>query len=79
VDELKKLVRSARIPPPGANYSPGFIVDGILFIAGLVATDYKTGVPDEAKTKPNFPWFGSNVKLQSEYNASDLAVRLGIF
>jgi len=73
---MKKLVRSMRIPPPGANYSPGFIVDGLFFMSGLLATDYKTGIPLEARTHPNFPWFGSDVKLQAEYVLKNLGILL---
>lgn len=76
VIKVKKLVKSIRIPPPGANYSPGFIIDGFLFISGLLATDYKTGVPPEAKTHPEFPWFGSNVKLQAETVVKNLKMLL---
>jgi enamine deaminase RidA (YjgF/YER057c/UK114 family) len=71
---MKSVFRSKRIPAPGSNYSPGVNVNNLLFMSGLLATDYKTGIPPQAKTNPNFPWFGSNVKLQAEYVLNNLGL-----
>ena len=71
---MKSVFRSARIPAPGSNYSPGMNVNNLLLMSGLLATDYKTGVPSSAKTRPNFPLFGSNVKLQAEYVLNNLSL-----
>jgi len=32
-----------------------------------MASDYKVGVPAEAKVDPAFPYYGSNIKLQTRY------------
>jgi enamine deaminase RidA (YjgF/YER057c/UK114 family) len=50
---------------------------GILFTSGLVATDYKTGLPTRARTDPNRPWIGSEIKLQVEYTLDNLRELLG--
>ena len=62
-----KVVSSDKIPKPLANYSPAMRVGNLLFLAGQLASDFKSGVPREAKVDPNFPYYGSNIKLQTKY------------
>ena len=54
-------------PQPLANYTEAFKVGNLVFAAGQLATDYKTGIPPEAKVNPNFPYYGSDIKLQTRY------------
>lgn len=62
-------VRSFTTSAPRApvNYSEGIVVDDFIFASGLMASDYKTGVPVEARVDPAFPYYGSNVKRQTRY------------
>ena len=39
------------IPRPLANYNEAFVVDDLVFAAGQLASDFKTGVPPEARKK----------------------------
>jgi reactive intermediate/imine deaminase len=45
-------LRSAAAPSPLAHYSQGVRVDGFVFPAGQIASDYRTGVPPEAGADP---------------------------
>ena len=68
-------------PKPIANYTEAFRIGDFIFAAGQLATDFKSGVPDEAKTNPAFPFYGSDIKLQSHYilkNMQRTFVVLGI-
>src|SRR3984957_12216302 len=59
-------------PKPIANYTEAFRVGDLIFAAGQLATDFKTGVPAEAKTNPAFPYYGSDIKLQTHYILKNL-------
>ena len=61
------------IPRPLANYTEAFRVGDLVFAAGQLATDFKTGVPPQARTHPNFPYYGSDIKLQTAYILDNLA------
>ena len=59
-------------PKPIANYTEAFRVGDLIFAAGQLATDFKTGVPTEAKTNLAFPYYGSDIKLQTHYILKNL-------
>ena len=59
-------------PRPIANYSEAFTLGGLVFAAGQIASDYKSGVPTEARKHPNFPFYGSDIKLQTTYILNNL-------
>ncbi len=69
--EIKKVQSDA--PKPLANYSEGFVTSGLVFAAGQIASDYKSGVPTEARKHPSFPYYGSDIKLQTEYILKNLS------
>jgi enamine deaminase RidA (YjgF/YER057c/UK114 family) len=60
-------------PRPIAHYSEATVVDGLVFAAGQLASDFKTGVPPEARKHPNFPYYGSDIKLQTRFIMENLA------
>ena len=60
-------------PRPLAHYSEATVADGLVFAAGQLASDFKTGVPPEARKHPNFPYYGSDIKLQSHFILKNLA------
>jgi reactive intermediate/imine deaminase len=66
-----KAIKSAA-PTPLANYTEGFAVGNMIFAAGQIASDYKTGVPAEAKRDPAFPYYGSDIKKQTRYILNNL-------
>jgi reactive intermediate/imine deaminase len=59
-------------PQPLANYSEAFVVNDLIFAAGQLASDFKSGVPAEAKKRPNFPFYGSDIKQQTRYILENL-------
>ena len=42
------------------------------FAAGQIASDYRTGVPPQARRHPSFPYYGSDIELQTEYILGNL-------
>jgi enamine deaminase RidA (YjgF/YER057c/UK114 family) len=60
-------------PRPIAHYSEATLVDGFIFAAGQLASDFKTGVAPEARKHPNFPYYGSDIKLQTRYILDNIA------
>ncbi|WP_213736144.1 RidA family protein [Bradyrhizobium sp. dw_411] len=62
-----EVVADTGNPRPLANYSEAVTVGDFIFAAGQLATDFKTGVPKEARKDPNFPFYGSDIKLQTKY------------
>jgi reactive intermediate/imine deaminase len=69
---LKHEVIQSGAPRPLANYSEAFTLGDFVFAAGQIASDYKTGVPTEARKHPNFPFYGSDIKLQTAYILNNL-------
>src|SRR5207245_7664036 len=67
-----RVVRSAG-PRPLANYSEAVVVGDLVFAAGQLASDFKTGVPREARVDPAFPYYGSEIKRQTRYVLENLA------
>ena len=61
------------IPQPLANYTEAFRVGDLVFAAGQLPTDFKTGVPPEARTDPAFPYYGSDIKKRTRYVLDNLA------
>ncbi len=61
------------VPQPLANYSEASLANGLVFAAGQLASDFKTGVPQEARKHPNFPFYGSDIKLQTDYILKNMA------
>ena len=53
-------------PQPLANYTEAFEVGGLIFAAGQLPTDFKAGIPEEARIDPNFPFYGSAIKKRED-------------
>ena len=67
-----KVIKSD-VPQPLANYSEASLANGLIFAAGQLASDFKTGVPQEARKHPNFPFYGSDIKLQTDFILKNMA------
>jgi reactive intermediate/imine deaminase len=67
-----KRVVTSDAPQPLANYQEAVVVDGLVFAAGQLASDFQTGVPSEARANPAFPFYGSNIKAQARYILDNL-------
>ncbi|HEV2957417.1 MAG TPA: Rid family hydrolase, partial [Xanthobacteraceae bacterium] len=59
-------------PRPLAHYSEGVVAGPWVFAAGQIASDYKTGVPEAARRHPSFPFYVSDIKLQTRYVLDNL-------
>jgi enamine deaminase RidA (YjgF/YER057c/UK114 family) len=73
----KEGIATDRIPQPlaGAGYSPAVRVGDLVFVAGQMATDFRTGVPPEAQANQTF-WEGSSIRRQTEFILKNLALAL---
>src|SRR6266436_5497374 len=65
------------IPQPlaGAGYSPAVRVGDYVFVAGQMATDFRTGIPAEAQVNGIF-WEGSSIRRQTEFILKNLKLTL---
>jgi enamine deaminase RidA (YjgF/YER057c/UK114 family) len=70
---LKHHVVTSAAPRPLANYSEAVRIGDLVFAAGQLASDFKTGVPGDARRRENFPFYGSDIELQTEYILGNLA------
>ncbi len=59
-------------PQPLVNYTEAYQAGDYIFAAGQLASDFKSGVPPVAKVDPNFPFYGSDIKKQTEYILNNL-------
>ena len=60
-------------PRPLTSYSEAIVIGDLVFAAGQLASDFKTGVPREARVDPAFPYYGSDIKRQTRYVLENLA------
>src|SRR5919205_949569 len=68
----RRVVSGSSTPTPMAHYSQGILAGDTLYAAGQIASDYKTGVPPEARQDPAFPYYGSNIQKQTRYVLENL-------
>jgi len=68
----KKVITGKSTPSPMAHYCQGILAGETLYAAGQIASDYKAGVPPEARQDPAFPYYGSNIQKQTRYVLSNL-------
>jgi enamine deaminase RidA (YjgF/YER057c/UK114 family) len=69
---ISHSVVKSSVPQPLANYSEAIVVNDLIFAAGQLASDFKSGVPGEAKKRPGFPYYGSDIKRQTYYILDNL-------
>ena len=72
----KEAVFPASLPKPVMGYSPVVKAGPLVFVSGQVASDFKTGVPPEARTNARFPHHGSNIEWQTAFIANKLEAAL---
>jgi len=69
---IDKIPIKSGAPRPLAHYNEAFRVGDLVFAAGQIASDYQTGVPAQARRHPNFPYYASDIKLQTRYVLDNL-------
>jgi reactive intermediate/imine deaminase len=68
----KQVITGKNTPAPMAHYCQGILAGDTLYAAGQIASDYKTGVPPEARQDPAFPYYGSDIQKQTRYVLNNL-------
>jgi reactive intermediate/imine deaminase len=68
----RQVITGAKTPSPMAHYCQGILAGETLYAAGQIASDYKTGVPQEARQDPAFPYYGSDIQKQTRYVLENL-------
>jgi enamine deaminase RidA (YjgF/YER057c/UK114 family) len=68
----REIIHVPDIPQPLAHYVPAVRVGDFVFAAGQIASDYRTGVPPEARADPAFPYHGQTIKRQARYILANL-------
>src|SRR2546421_701683 len=68
----REVIKAAATPTPMAHYCQGVLAGETLYAAGQIASDYKTGVPPEARQDPAFPYYGSDIQKQTRYVLNNL-------
>jgi len=69
---VREVIKGSGTPAPMAHYCEGVLAGETLYAAGQIASDYKTGVPPEARQDPAFPYYGSDIEKQARYILGNL-------
>ena len=69
---LKHEVIKSSAPRPLAHYNEAFTLGNYVFAAGQIASDYVGGVPAHARKHASFPYYGSDIELQTTYVLDNL-------
>jgi reactive intermediate/imine deaminase len=69
----RRVITGAATPTPMAHYCQGVIVGDTLYAAGQIASDYRTGVPPQARRDPAFPYYASDIERQTRYVLENIA------
>src|SRR5579884_610827 len=74
--QARQAIWPADVPRPLAPYSPVIKAGGWVFVAGQLASDFKTGLAPEARVDPENPFVSDPMQLQSRYVLENLAKTL---
>jgi len=68
----KEVIVTSKAPQPITHNPQAIKVGPYVFVSGLYATDFKTGIP--VRSNPNFPFAGpTDIELQTEYILKNLS------
>jgi enamine deaminase RidA (YjgF/YER057c/UK114 family) len=65
--QVRRTIHTDAAPTPLAHEPQAVQAGPLLFFSQQMATDYRTGVPPEAKLNPAFPYYGSESAAQVNY------------
>ena len=65
--QIRRTIHTDAAPTPTTHEPQAVQAGDLLFFSGLMATDYRTGVPARARVDPSFPYFGSGAERQVQY------------
>jgi enamine deaminase RidA (YjgF/YER057c/UK114 family) len=63
----KETVTARNVPVPNLHHPHAIRAGGFLFVSGLCATDFKSGLAPEARVNAATPWFDSSGKKQTTF------------
>src|ERR671929_196498 len=63
----REVIHAPGVPAPLAHYGQGVAAGATIYAAGQIASDYRAGVPAEARVDPAFPYYGSDIQRQTRY------------
>ncbi|HKO08472.1 MAG TPA: RidA family protein [Alphaproteobacteria bacterium] len=69
----RHVIKTASAPTPLANYCQGIAAGDVIYAAGQIASDFKTGVAPEVLVDPAFPYYGSEIQRQTRYILDNLS------
>jgi reactive intermediate/imine deaminase len=69
----RRVIAGVATPTPMAHYCQGVVVGDTLYAAGQIASDYRTGVPPQARRDPAFPYYASDIERQTRYVLTNIA------
>ncbi|MFI5020802.1 MAG: RidA family protein [Alphaproteobacteria bacterium] len=69
----RHVIKTASAPAPLANYCQGIAAGDVVYAAGQIASDFKTGVAPGARVDPAFPYYGSEIQRQTRYILDNLS------
>ncbi|MCC6194500.1 MAG: hypothetical protein IT518_08540 [Burkholderiales bacterium] len=69
----RQIITGTATPTPMAHYCQGVLAGDTLYAAGQIASDYRTGVPKEARRNPAFPYYASDIERQTRYVLENIA------
>ena len=65
--QVRRTIHTDEAPRPLAHEPQAVQAGPLLFFSAQMATDYRTGVPAEARLNPAFPFYGSESAAQVNY------------
>jgi len=68
----REVLTAPGVPTPMAHYCHGVMAGDTVYAAGQIASDYRTGVPPEARQDSAFPYYGSDIQKQARYVLNNL-------
>lgn len=64
---VAEAIEVESVPRPLGPYSQAVNAPPFVFLAGVLASDFRTGVAPEARLNEGLPYFGSHIKTQTSY------------
>ena len=64
---MRTILEPESLPAVKGRFSQAIRSDPLLFLAGLIASDFETGLHPDVKPNPGFPYYGIPIKAQTEF------------
>lgn len=64
---MRIVIEPESMPAVKGRFSQAIRSDPFVFLAGLIASDWETGLHPDVQVKPGLPYYGAPIKLQTEF------------